>query len=205
MRTEFKDQTIARFLDSLGSCSPAPGGGSAAALTAATGTALVEMVSGINLRRTALKTKGAKSLTRSEVFKRTSAIRKVRGRLLELVTEDAESFSAAVRFYGDPKKKSRYQKALKDCAGVPFEVCRLVVLSLKAGCAEKTRTSRWLMSDLLEASILLKASFQSARLNVEINLNQVQAARFRRLVARRLDAMEKETVSLSHRLWNAQP
>ena len=44
MGEKLTDQTVAQFLDALASSAPAPGGGSAAALSGALGAALVSMV-----------------------------------------------------------------------------------------------------------------------------------------------------------------
>ncbi len=155
----FRRQALAHFLDLLGSKAVSPGGGSAAALTAAVGLALVEMVSAINCSGTArLKT--------------------LRRRMEVLMDEDAKYFLNLSALYKKKERGPALQKALKKCAQTPLLICEGVFEGVRLAQSERSRTGRWLRSDLIEASILLKAAFGSAKLNVEANLGFISDKKY---------------------------
>src|SRR3990167_6578093 len=113
---KYKDHTLQEYLDVLSKKTPVPGGGSAAALTAATGAALVSMVA--NYSKGKGKSKHVDAKIRS-ILKESEKIRK---RLLVLVDLDAQVYLAVVNSRGaSPAVKKR---ALQKAAKVPGEVCR---------------------------------------------------------------------------------
>ena len=173
LKFPYAKATVAQYLNELGSQSSAPGGGSGAALTAATGAALVEMVVGINKQS-------------------TEKIKKIRRKLEGLMTEDAQAFQKISKFFKTKKKGVAYQKALENGAHVPMEICGLCGEAVKLGSLEIGRTSRWLASDLAESGILLEAAFRSARLNVEINLRFMENQTFVQKARRRLEEIERQ-------------
>ena len=153
---------LAVFLKELGSKKGAPGGGAAAALTGAAGAALIEMVARLNDSR-----QGAASKTVS----RAAA---ARNRLLGLMTKDARAFGRIQKFYKlRHAKKAAWQKALKSGASVPLQMAEICAGAMALVRTEKSRTSRWLESDRREAAILLRAAFEAANLNVEVNLKEI--------------------------------
>ena len=143
------------FLRELGSASPTPGGGAAAALTGALGAALLEMVARLNKDMAAAK-----------------KAEKLKNRLQALIATDTKAFQKLYALY---KKKTSccapvYQKALTNAAAAPEEMCLLASQAAKLALSQKNKTSQWLISDLKESALLLKAAFESARLNVNVNL-----------------------------------
>ena len=153
--SDYSKLAVGHFLRELGSASPAPGGGAAAALTASLGAALLEMVARLNKDGAAAK--------KAEGIK---------NRLASLMVLDAKAFEKIYTLY---KKKTsccapRYQTALKNAAATPEEICLLSAQGVKLALSQNNKTSAWLISDLKEAAILFKASFESARLNVNVNL-----------------------------------
>ena len=143
------------FLRELGSADPTPGGGAAAAMTGALGAALLEMVSRLN-KDTASAQKAAR----------------MKARFQTLMQKDARAFKKVYALY---KKKTSccspaYQRALQGAAAAPGEICMLAVEGAALALSQKKKTSRWLISDLKESAILFKACFESARLNVNVNL-----------------------------------
>lgn len=153
---------LEQFLKDLGSKKGAPGGGAAAALTGASGSALVEMVARLNDVRTARLTKTA---GRAEGL---------RQKLQRLIGEDARVFLVIRSLYKKRKENGpAWQQALKKGVAVPLKICEACVDSGELARAEKDRTSRWLESDRQEALILLRAAFDSANLNVEVNLKEM--------------------------------
>lgn len=160
---DYSKVSVQTFLDELGAPTASPGGGSAAAIVAATACALLEMVAGINDRR-----------RKTEDGKQKKRLGKIRKRLLELMTEDVKTFEALREAL---KKKLSVQKrdlVYLRAASAPLEVCKHSV-EIAAACGrEKKKTSLWLMSDWREVKILALAAFYSAWLNVEVNLNEIK-------------------------------
>ena len=155
-----------KFLKNLASESPSPGGGAAAAVTGALGTALVAMVARINSGRE--EKKGQK--ISAETKARIKELDKIRASFLSKMAEDTKAFLALSKFSKEQRESAAYEKAVQKASGVPLEMCELSLKALKLAKNELGRTSRWLLSDLSEAGILLRAAFDSARLNVEVNL-----------------------------------
>ncbi len=168
-------------MDLLGSESVSPGGGTAAALTAALGLALVEMTARINAKKKLKNSPG-----------KAAKIKNARERMENLMERDAAVFLRLSAFYKKKDKGPGYQTALKNAAAVPFEICERAVQGLGWAKQEFAFTGRWLKSDLLEAVVLLEAAFESGRLNVEINLNEITDKKFVSKTRSSLLALEKE-------------
>ncbi len=190
-------KTLKAFLDELGSAAPSPGGGAAAALTAATGTALLEMVSRINDARFRKKEPKA---DHSQARRRIAEFKKTRLRFLKLISLDTAAFKAISASYKKGKQHPSYQAALKKGYSAPMEICELAVKSMEVGLSETNRTSKWLYSDLVEAGILLNASFGSARLNVQINLNDLNDRERARRIEGRLKMLTEKSAKLKSQL-----
>lgn len=153
----------------LGSQKGAPGGGAAAALTGATAAALVEMTSRLNDKR----------LKRSSGNAARAA--KLRVKLYGLIAKDAKAFRRIqeARRLRD-QKPGLWQAALKNGVKTPLEIGEAAALASALAKKEKKRTGRWLESDRREALILLRAAFDGARLNAQINLRGIRDAAFNR-------------------------
>ncbi|MDP3790390.1 MAG: cyclodeaminase/cyclohydrolase family protein [Candidatus Omnitrophota bacterium] len=163
--------TIKEYLNKLADRTPAPGGGSAAALTGALGSALLAMSAKYVLRRDAGE----------------SAIR----RLMALMREDEKVYHRLAREI----KKRRPKKLLrlyKDAINVPLEVCVLSAESASGCAAISSRCRTSIMSDIVEAVILCEAAFLSAKLNIKINLRSIEDTAYKNRISRKLAAEEKK-------------
>ena len=149
-------------MDKLGSSAGVPGGGAAAGLTAALGLALAEMVARINSRKTG-KASAAKA----------AKLKSLRRVMENLMDKDAAAFARLSKFYKNKDRGPKYHEALEYCAEVPLGICSAAVQGLAIARSETASTGRWLMSDLKESKLLLRAAFFSAKLNVEVNLNEI--------------------------------
>ena len=157
---KYKNYTLQEYLDALSSKTSVPGGGSAAALTAATGAALVSMVAHYSTGRD----KPAGVENRIRVIVRQSE--QIRRRLLELVDLDAQAYLKVVESRGTSGRVRK--QALQGAVRVPAEVCRLSykLIQLMPYLVEKG--NRYLISDIAVAAEMLLASFNAARINVEV-------------------------------------
>jgi methenyltetrahydrofolate cyclohydrolase len=171
----YERQRLDLFMDELGSSFSTPGGGAAAALTAATAVALIEMVARINEKKSS-----------------EPPTAKIRRRLQALMTEDAKAFVKISALYKKGDKGPAMQKALKEGARCPEEICRLVAEAADLAVRQKNKTGKWLISDLKAAAVLLPAAFQAARFTVDVNLDGLKDASHVRAVRSRLNSYEKK-------------
>lgn len=157
----FRNYSLSEYSRVLSLKVPAPGGGSAAALTAALGAALLSMVANYSLGKTNSRLKERKvkaSLKTSE---------HLRKRFLALVDEDARAYLNFVKIRGASAAK-RAAARRKACE-VPLEVCKLCYKAVQLSPVLVRYGSRYLISDVHVALELLTAAFNAARVNVEIN------------------------------------
>jgi len=169
-------ETVGGFLDRLASPTPTPGGGTAAAMSGATGAALVAMAA----RLTAGK-KGFEDVE-PRMHEIESAADAARAEFLDLAERDARSFDAVMAAYGLPKetdedkaaRSAAIQEAMVGAANVPLETARLAV-DMLALAEEAARTGNPnLLSDAAAAAELLAASCRAAGWNVEINAQSIK-------------------------------
>jgi len=181
------------YLKKLAAKTPTPGGGSAAALTAALGAALISMAAKYILKR---------ALGRS-VCKRVIAISSSSEKALErlelLMNEDEKAY---LRLATEIKKR-RPKNILglyKDAVGVPLKVCGITA-GLMRGSAELCRYSKTsIISDVAEAALLLEAAFLSAKLNVEINLRSIGSADYKNKIRSALRRDERNMLKAKKRV-----
>lgn len=159
------ERTVHDFLAGLASADPTPGGGSASALAAAEGAALVAMVARLSQRDTP---EAAAAVERAE---------RLRTELAELVDADARAFEAVMTAYRLPKatseeqvrRREAVQQALLAASEVPLQVIARAVEVLAAAGDLVARANPNAISDLGVAAVLAEASAAGAGLNVMIN------------------------------------
>lgn len=173
--------TVSEFSALLASEAPAPGGGSAAALCGALGSALTAMVGCLTQGK---KKYEACAPFAAEVEEKVNVLR---GELLSVMDRDTEAFLRVSAAFALPKEMSAekaarsaaIQTALQGCTETPMEMMRL--------CAEALALTEALLtkgfndsaaSDLGVAALALKAAIQGAWLNVLINLGSIRDADF---------------------------
>ncbi len=165
----------ASFLDEVAAATASPGGGSAAAHTAALGAALVEMVAGLTLGRKKY----------ADVEAAMQAIRlqaaKLRQELTQAVDDDAAAFEAVLGTYKLPKDTEEQQKArhaaiqisTMNAARVPLHTVgnAVKVMGLAVRCAREGNINA--ISDAMSAAALARAAITAAGYNVRININSL--------------------------------
>lgn len=157
----YHQYTLNEYLDALASRTPVPGGGSAAALTAACAAALISMVAGYSLNR------GSPRRTEERIKKTLQKSEKIRKRLLILVDLDSRAY---LRVVASRKSSSvRKKAALVQAAKVPAEVCRLCYEAVGLTSYLFSHGNKNLVSDVEVAVELFLAAFKSAMVNVKIN------------------------------------
>ncbi len=171
---------IDAFLEKLASSAPEPGGGAAAALTAATGAALVSMVANLTIG------KEKYAAVQAEMEAARDRADQLRVELLSAIDEDAESFRKVMDAYKLPRatddekaaRKAAITEALRNAVKAPGQVVRLCreVADLSKVTTEKGNVQ--VVTDAAIAALLADAGAQSAALNVKINLGPIGDAAF---------------------------
>jgi glutamate formiminotransferase/formiminotetrahydrofolate cyclodeaminase len=160
------------FIDELAAPTPTPGGGSAAAFSAAMGAGLVTMVTGLTI--------GKKKY--AEVEAQMQAVRvhaeKLREELTYAVDDDAGAFEAVMGAYRLPKdtpeqeaaRSASIQAATLNAAHVPLHVAEdaVKVMELALMCVESANLNA--TSDAASAAAMAKAGLTAAGYNVRINV-----------------------------------
>ncbi|TDJ69179.1 MAG: methenyltetrahydrofolate cyclohydrolase [Proteobacteria bacterium] len=168
--------SVEEFSRVLGSNSPAPGGGSVAALSGALGADLVSMVCSLSIGK-----KGYESfhVELAEALKKAQTLSKS---LLKRVDLDAEAFNDVMAAFKMAKeteedKKSRkeaIQKGFKEAVQSPLGIARecLDVLRLAGKLLGKSNSNA--LSDLGVASQQAYAGLEGATMNVKINIPSIK-------------------------------
>ena len=157
----FRNYSLTEYTRVLSLKVPAPGGGSAAALTAALGAALLSMVANYSLG------KGAAREVEQKLKNTLKESERLRKRFLQLVDLDAQAYLNVVetRKAAPAKRNAARRKA----AQVPLEICKLCYKAVQLSPTLVRYGNRYLISDVKVALELLLAAYNAARVNVEIN------------------------------------
>jgi methenyltetrahydrofolate cyclohydrolase len=174
------ENTVSTFMDELASGSPAPGGGSVAALSAAAGAALTSMVCNLTIGR-------KKYLGVEDEMKHTlEQSERLRKTFTALIDRDTAAFNKVMEALALPKE-TEAQKALrsaaleaatKEATLIPLQVLSHVVdaLALTRIVAEKGNVNS--ASDVGVSTVMLLASAEGAAMNVRINLASIKDTEF---------------------------
>ena len=188
------EQRVIDFVAVTASKEPTPGGGAIAALTAATGAALAEMVANLTFGK-----KGYEAVqTEMEVLQ--AKAEEIRERMLELSQADADVFNIFMNALGLPKntdeekaiRTAAIQQAYKDAAMVPFEIGELANQIFDLAELASQKGNQNLITDGIIAAINARAAVKAAFLNVRINLSGIKDENFVSDVSAKMQAIEKD-------------
>ena len=158
---------VTEFTNVLASEAPAPGGGGAAALVGAIGTALGNMVGSLTVGKKKYADVEAEIIA---LQGKCSALQK---ELLDQVEADEKGFVPLARAYGipkdDPARAETLEKATVTACQVPVRIMELCCEAMEAIAVFAAKGSRLAVSDAGCAAVCVKAALQAASLNVFIN------------------------------------
>ena len=192
------EMTVKDFTTKLGSEAPAPGGGSAAALSGALGAALVSMVCNLTIGKT--KYAEYEAYTR-EVLKKSDDLMM---KLLDAVQKDTDAFDAVMIAFAMPKETEEektvrsvaIQAAYRVAIASPeatAEYC-LAVIKLAQSLLGKSNANA--ASDLAVGIMQTYAGIRGALMNVRINLPAVKDAAYVAEKKAWADQVEKDAVQI---------
>ena len=188
------EQRVIDFVAATASKDPTPGGGAIAALTAATGAALAEMVANLTLGK-----KGYEEV-QAEMEALQAKAEVIRNRMLELSQADADVFNIFMNALGLPKdtdeekatRTAAIQQAYKDAAMVPFEIGELAYQIFDLAELASKKGNQNLITDGIIAAINARAAVKAAFLNVRINLSGIKDEFFVAEVTAKMNAIEQD-------------
>jgi glutamate formiminotransferase/formiminotetrahydrofolate cyclodeaminase len=168
--------TVIEFLSELASSSPAPGGGSVAALSGSCSAGLVSMVCNLTIGK-----KGYIDV-QDEIKQILVSSENLRKELSILIDDDTHAFNDVIKAFKMPKntdeqKKIRsgaIQKGYKKATQIPLQTARTSesILDLALSIVKKGNQNS--ITDAGVAAIMAKAGIDSALYNVEINLGSIK-------------------------------
>jgi formiminotetrahydrofolate cyclodeaminase len=170
--TPASSQPVGGWLEALGSAAPAPGGGAAAAMSACTGAALVEMVCNLTIGKPAF----AEHERHITTIRDTA--RELRLRALAQIDEDAAAFAELMAAYRLPKdtgeqkaaRRPAIQAATRRAAAVPLDIAATAADIVRLAAQLPGRSNPAVLSDVGVAASAAAAAIESAAINVEVNL-----------------------------------
>lgn len=192
------DLTVKGFVETLASDAPAPGGGSAAALSGALGAGLVSMVCRLTLGKP--KYAAHEELVKETLTKSDALVTK----LLDAIQKDTDAFDSVMAAFGMPKETDEQkaargaaiQAAYKVAIASPVataEFC-LSVMLLAESLLNKSNTNA--VSDLAVGATQAYAGLKGALANVQINLPSIKDASYVAEKKTWADSVEKDALKL---------
>jgi len=172
--------TLNEFCEALASKEPAPGGGSAAAMSAAMGVGLAVMVANLTIGKK--KYAEFDELMQEVVFEASTLQRK----LIEAIDRDTEAYNGVSAVFAVPKetddekaaRTAAMQEALKSATLVPLEVMELCDAALRVVEKMLGKSNTNCASDLGVAALNLGAAATGAWMNVLINIGGIKDEAF---------------------------
>jgi glutamate formiminotransferase/formiminotetrahydrofolate cyclodeaminase len=194
--------TLHDFTDELSSDSPAPGGGSVAALSGALGASLSSMVANLTF--------GKKKW--EPLFKQMSRLsdksQQLKDELIQLIDADTESFKLVMEAFKLPNKSEKQEierdsaidSAMKEATNIPFQTlkcCRDIMdLALEAAKFGNPNS----VSDAGVGGEMANAGAWGAAFNVRINLKDIKDELFCKKMETDTENILSETLALQNKI-----
>ena len=160
-------ETCRKFVEVLASDAPAPGGGGAAALVGAIGTALGNMVGSLTVGKKKYADVEAEII---ELKAKCDALQK---ELLDQVEADEVNFLPLAKAYGIPKDDPDRDRVMEEATiiacSTPIKIMELCCQAIDYIKVFAEKGSRLAVSDAGCGAVICKAALQAASLNVFIN------------------------------------
>jgi glutamate formiminotransferase/formiminotetrahydrofolate cyclodeaminase len=194
-KTSLAKMNLREFCNETLSDSPAPGGGSVAALMGALGASLGGMVANLSAGKRGWDDK-------LEYFSDWAVkAQQLKDELLSLVDEDTAAFNKVMDAFALPKESAEekavrsraIEEATKYAAEVPLKVMETASKSyeLLSEMADKGNPAS--ISDVGVGALATRACIEGAALNVRINLGQLKDEKFKAALANKLQEISERS------------
>jgi glutamate formiminotransferase/formiminotetrahydrofolate cyclodeaminase len=190
------------FVDTVSSDSPAPGGGSVAALAGALGAALGAMDANLTVGK-----KGYEAVSEALSALGVKA-QELKRALLDIVDEDTEAFNAVMEAMRLPKssdaeklaRSAALEAAGKNAARVPLRTAGLCLETMKL-CKDAAKSGNVnSATDAATGCNMAHAGLLSAILNVRINVQTLSDEEFRAAMRRDCGALEGQAAAVKQEM-----
>ncbi len=190
------------FIDKVASSSPAPGGGSVAAVCGALAGALSSMVCRLTIGR-------KRFLDVTEELKAVlEKAEEIRKQMEEFIVKDAEGFDkvmAAMKLpkYTDEEKEKRnlaIQQATRGAIVVPLQVMEKGLEALKLSRIVVEKGNPNMVSDVGVSMLAAKTAVDGAYYNVRINLNSLEDQGFVDSTREKAEALKNQAMLLAQEI-----
>jgi glutamate formiminotransferase/formiminotetrahydrofolate cyclodeaminase len=179
------------FVDEVSRESPAPGGGSVAALAGSLGAALGAMVSNLAINKVGYEEQSA------ELNRRAMELQTIKERLVRSVDTDTDAFNVVLEAMRLPRgskeekaaRKAAIQEAYKTACRVPLETAKLCLQIIEHAEHIGHLGNTASVSDAGVAALMACAGVEGAVYNVRINLPSIDDSEFRTEMNAELGAM----------------
>jgi glutamate formiminotransferase/formiminotetrahydrofolate cyclodeaminase len=167
--------SVTRFVDEVSTESPAPGGGSVAALAGSLAAGLAAMVANLTVGKKGYENAWAEL---SGVAERAQ---RVKQGLLQAMDEDTRAFNRVLEAMRQPKgtpdqvasRAAAVERAYQEAANVPLRTTELSVEAIQLARDVAARGNRASASDAGVAALAGRCAVEGAALNVLINLGSI--------------------------------
>jgi len=193
------NKTVSGFVEELASNSPAPGGGSAAALAGSLGAALSIMVCNF--------TEGKPKF--SSVQEEISEIKQkglaLKNDLMDYIDGDTDSFVEVMKAYKLPKetdaektlRSEKIQEATIQATLLPLKVAESCIEVLKLSLRVLTIGNPNTACDAAVSGVTAYAGFQGAIFNVKINLSSIKDETFLKSIKGKIVSLQEDADKLN--------
>ena len=195
----YKDKPINEYLQELASNKPIPGGGSVAALTGAVGLALLAKVVNFTIGKDKYKA------VEKEMTDILNCCKTLEEDCNKLCSEDATAYKKLSDAFKLPKtdrvnRQNKIQETLKEAIAVPLEICKRTHSAIKLCLPVAEKGNVNLITDVGIANIMFSSAFQSALLNVDINLKSIKDNAFILQTKKALEPLKAEVSSINEKV-----
>lgn len=174
------DHKITEYLDKAAAGTAVPGGGSVAALNAALGAGLTEMVANLTIGK-----KGYEAVE-DDMKAIADKAAQLRIKLTASIDKDADAYTEVMAAYKLPKttdaetaaRREKIQYAIKHAALVPLEVAKNAVAVVELAGETIRKGNKNAASDGAVAAMNARTGALAAIYNVRINLGSIKDERF---------------------------
>ncbi len=193
---------LKEFVNELSMDSPAPGGGSTAALCGALSGSLSSMVSNLTVGK-----KGYEKV-QGRIKKLASHAQTLKDDFLRCVDLDTHAFNDLMAAFKLPKKteeqksekEDAVQEALKKATLVPFGVLEKSVEALELAKEVTLKGNKNSISDAGVAGLAAQTAAEGAYYNVKINLPDIRDEEFKSKIKKEANKLKKKATSLGDEL-----
>jgi len=193
---------LREFANELSMDSPAPGGGSTAALCGALSSSLSSMVSNLTVGKKEYE------IVQTEMNTLSITAQALKDELLKAIDQDTLAFNKVMSAFKLPKntdkqkidKSTATEEALKEATLIPFQVLKNCVNALELAKNVALNGNKNSISDAGVAGLTAQAGAEGAYYNVVINLPEIQDIEFKSKIKKQAASLNKKAVKLSNEI-----